>query len=478
MEEEEGQDKKAKTNRISNFVAGVKGRLGELRSHRFSIGALQALPFWIASLLTGLIAVLYTRLFGYAEHIFQRAYSFNSWSLLVLTPLSFLLAWLLVHKLAPAARGSGIPQVMAAIQLATPRHESRVRPLLNLKLAFVKVVSSVMMVLGGGAIGREGPTIQIAGSIFRQVNRWIPASWPRLSMQSFLLTGSAAGLAAAFNTPLGGMVFAMEELAKIHLRFFRTALFSAVIIAGLTAQALLGPYLYLGYPNVKGLPFTSYFTVALAAVLAGILGSLMCKGILALMRWKKKFSAGRQAIFVIAVGFVIALVAIFFNAGILGSGKEEMNTVLFTDNKSFGADMMLVRILGPILCFNTGAAGGVFAPSLAAGASVGAWFSGLFHLQGAEGNIVILSGMVGFLTGVTRTPFTSAILVLEMTDRHSVIFHLMLAALLSNLAGLLVDKHSFYDQLKQGYLEEALEYESEHPQPQLEAVASNKERIV
>lgn len=116
-----------------------------------------------------------------------------------------------------------------------------------------------------------------------------------------------------------------------------------------------------------------------------------------------------------------------------------------------------MRIFGPILSFNTGAAGGVFAPALGAGASVGSFLSGLFDMSGANANILILAGMVGFLTGVTRTPFTSAILVLEMTDRHSVIFHLMIAALVSNIAALLIDKHSFYEQLKHDYVKEVLE---------------------
>jgi H+/Cl- antiporter ClcA len=116
-----------------------------------------------------------------------------------------------------------------------------------------------------------------------------------------------------------------------------------------------------------------------------------------------------------------------------------------------------MRIIGPMLCFTTGAAGGIFAPSLAAGASIGSFIAGLFHLIGSNPNILILSGMVGFLTGVTRTPFTSAILVLEMTDRHSVIFQLMLAALVANIAALIVDKHSFYEQLKKGYIEASLE---------------------
>jgi H+/Cl- antiporter ClcA len=136
--------------------------------------------------------------------------------------------------------------------------------------------------------------------------------------------------------------------------------------------------------------------------------------------------------------------------------------MLFTNEKHISWHTMLLRMVGPIICFNTGAAGGIFAPALAAGASIGAFLSGLFQFADSNANILILSGMVGFLTGVTRTPFTSAILVLEMTDRHSVIFHLMLAALVSNIAALLVDKHSFYEQLKKGYMEDALRNETEN----------------
>ena len=204
---------------------------------------LVAIPFWIASLVTGLIAVLYTKLFGLSESVLQACLRWHDWSIFFLTPFCFFLAWGVVQLFAPNARGSGIPQVMAAIDLATPKYEQKIDKLLNFRVIIIKITSSLLMVLGGGAIGREGPTIQIAGSIFRLTNKIIPEAWPKLSRQSFILTGAAAGLAAAFNTPLGGVVFAMEELAKIHIRFFRTALFSAVIIAGLTAQGLRGPSL-------------------------------------------------------------------------------------------------------------------------------------------------------------------------------------------------------------------------------------------
>ena len=118
------------------------------------------------------------------------------------------------------------------------------------------------MALGGGVIGREGPTIQVAGSIFRKVNEWLPSWWPKVSKRNMIMTGAAAGLAAAFNTPLGGIVFAVEELTRTHISYFKTALFTAVIIAGLTAQALLGPYLYLGYPDVTNLSGSIFFGVS------------------------------------------------------------------------------------------------------------------------------------------------------------------------------------------------------------------------
>lgn len=443
----------------------LKARIGRRLTHlielapseRIKTNLQQALPFWTASLFVGLIAVGYTKLFGFTEGLLQQLLSWHQWTIFIATPLSFLTAWLLVQLLAPAARGSGIPQVMAAIDLATPKYEGKIHRLLSLRIAAVKIFSSAVMVFGGGAIGREGPTIQIAGSLFYVVYKWIPKTWSKLSNQGFILTGAAAGLAAAFNTPLGGVVFAMEELAKIHVRHFRTALFSAVIISGLTAQSLLGPYLYLGYPDVKVSRFAIFLGVAATAVLAGVLGSLMCKAILKVMKWKKTFNTTKTVLYLILSGLAIATTAYFLHDAVLGSGKELMNHLLFTQNKAAGWDTVVIRITGPIVCFNTGAAGGVFAPALAAGASVGAWLADLFHLVGANANLLILSGMVGFLTGVTRTPFTSAILVLEMTDRHSVIFHLMLAALISNIAALLVDKHSFYEQLKKGYVEEALQ---------------------
>jgi H+/Cl- antiporter ClcA len=434
-----------------------KWALDRIRNEKFRRNLLQAIPYWIASLLTGLVAVLYTRLFAWAEKGTAMIVHWHLWLLFIVTPACFLLAWWLVRRFAPYARGSGIPQVMASIELANPKYNSRVNQLLSLRIIFIKILSSLVMALGGGVIGREGPTIQVAGSIFRKVNEWLPKWWPRISKRNMIMTGAAAGLAAAFNTPLGGIVFAVEELTRTHISYFKTALFTAVIIAGLTAQGLLGPYLYLGYPDVGNLSGTIFFGVILVAIPAGLGGALMARGMLKLFQWKATFRSVRQHIwYIVGCALIIASLAFFVDGRVLGSGKGLMTTALFTPDKYNPWYLPLLRMAGSMFSFTTGGAGGVFAPALSIGASIGATISGWLHLAATNSNLLVLSGMVGFLTGVTRTPFTSAILVLEMTDRHNVIFHLMLAGMVASLVALPVDRHSFYDHLKYQYLREVI----------------------
>jgi H+/Cl- antiporter ClcA len=433
----------------------LKNIFDKINNEQLKTNILQALPFWVASLITGFAAVTYAKLFDLAEKANSRIFTLNHWLLFLITPACFVFAWWIVKRFAPFSRGSGIPQVMASIELATPKDQHKIDRLLNLKNILMKVISSLVMVFGGGAIGREGPTIQIAGSIFRYINKILPAWWPKISKRNMVMTGAAAGLAAAFNTPLGGIVFAVEELTRTHINNFKTAIFTSVIIAGLTAQAILGPYLYLGYPDVSHLTGSIFFWVAIVAIVTGILGGLLSKFILQIFRWKAKFRfSHHHLIYVLGCAIIIAGLAIFVNHNVMGSGKEMMTTALFTDEKYISWETPLLRIIGPLLSFTTGAAGGIFAPALSAGASVGSLMAGWIDLSAQNSNMLVLAGMVGFLTGVTRTPFTSAILVLEMTDRHNVIFHLMMAGMLASLSALIIDRKSFYDHLKLQYLNE------------------------
>jgi H+/Cl- antiporter ClcA len=447
---------------VINFLPPAKRILKQLfdriKSEKVKQNILQAIPFWVASLITGLVAVFYAKGFALAERFTTLIFHFHAWLLFIISPICFILSWWLVKRFAPYSRGSGIPQVMAAVELATPKHNEKIKKLLSLRIILIKLTSSFILVIGGGAIGREGPTIQIAGSIFRKVNELLPSWWARISKKNMIMTGAAAGLAAAFNTPLGGIVFAVEELTKMHISYFRAAIFTAVIIAGLTAQSFLGSYLYLGFPDVTNLSRFILAGVALVAIVAGLMGSSMAKLMWYILKWKEKFKTNfHHILYLLFCSLAIASIACFINENIMGSGKTLLTSTLFTADKYSHWYMPLLRMAGPLLSFTTGASGGVFAPALSAGGSIGSVISGWLQLSPSDTNLLILSGMVAFLSGVTRAPFTSSILVLEMTDRNNLILHLMLAGMVANFVSAVIDKHSIYDHLKNLYLRDITE---------------------
>ncbi|AZB28953.1 chloride channel protein [Chryseobacterium balustinum] len=435
---------------------GLKKSFDNIRNEQLKHNLLQAIPFWIGSVITGFFAVMYAKIFAWGENLLHFILDWHDWMIFIIAPIGFVLSWWLVKEFAPNAKGSGIPQVMAAVELANPKEHTKIRSLLSIKIIVFKIISSVILVIGGGAVGREGPTIQIAGSIFRKVNEYLPDWWPKISKKNMIMTGAAAGLAAAFNTPLGGIVFAVEELSKTHINYFKTALFTAVIIAGLTAQTLAGSYLYLGYPKTNDVSLMVMFPIILVGGIAGILASQLSVTMLKISDWKKRKLKNDRAnvLFLVGCALIIACISFFVSREVLGSGKEIMERVLFTQDKHEDWYVPILRMLGPALSFTSGGAGGIFAPALTAGASIGSVISGIIHLTPNETNVVILAGMVAFLTGITRAPFTSAIIVLEMTDRHSLIFHLMLAGMVSSLFSILVSRHSLYDVLKMNFLTE------------------------
>ena len=431
----------------------LKKSFDNIRNERLKENLLQAVPFWIGSIITGIIAVLYAQIFAFGEHTLNKILNWHLWMIFIIAPAGFVLSWWLVKKYAPFAKGSGIPQVMASVELANPKDNHLIHKLLSFRIIIIKILSSFVLVSSGGAIGREGPTIQIAGSIFRKVYEFLPAWWPKISKKNMILTGAAAGLSAAFNTPLGGIVFAVEELSKTHINYFKTALFTAVIIAGLTAQSFAGSYLYLGYPKTSDVTLWIMFPIIFTSGICGILSSQLSVAMLKINRLKKKLKTDfSNVVFLVICGLIVATIAYFINRDILGSGKDIIERVLFTDNKTEAWYVPILRMLGPALAFTSGGAGGIFAPALSTGASIGSVFANVMNLTDNETNVLILAGMVAFLTGITRAPFTSAILVLEMTDRHSLIFHLMLAGMMSSIFSVLISRHSLYEALKINFI--------------------------
>lgn len=405
----------------------------------------QNLPLWLASGVIGLVAVLYAEILHFGESTFLKFYQLNKAWVFVLAPVFFFLSYISVQKFAKYSNASGIPQVIAALNLPKKKSKRLIDQLLSVRIIVVKILSSFFMSLGGGVVGREGPTIQIAASILHVVNKIIPDSWPKISQKLMIITGGAAGLAAAFNTPLGGIVFAIEELSKNHIKVLRTTVFSAVIIAGFTAQTILGPYLVFGFPKVNPDGWSFFLVLLLVTLLCGIIGAYFGKIAFAVNAFKKKLTKRQQFIFGFLAVMAFATVVFYTNKDSVGAGNLLLDRLLFESNKIVEWYTVPARLFNGIISFTNGGAGGIFAPALSFGGSIGALVGGLFDFEAQQINMLVLIGMVAFLTAFTRSPFTCAILVLEMTDRHSVIFYMLVAAWGANLIANRIDPKSFYE---------------------------------
>lgn len=412
-------------------------KLEEIRSQ-----FLKLLPFWIAGSLTALIATMYAKLFALAESYSLQMYDkLDLWFILI-PPLFFFLSWILVHKYAPRANGSGIPQLMASIELLHSKKDRFVERLLGFRIIVIKIISSLLGVLGGGAIGREGPTLQISGSIFSLFTK----HWKFSEIQNksaFIMAGAASGLASAFNTPLGGIVYVVEELAKSHLNTFRTGVLHAVIFAGIISQMIMGPYLYLGFPKIadfNGMFVVQYILISSAAAIAVIVFSYLLKVLVKKRNELRKIRS--HLLIAIFSGLLFSLYAVFISKAALGPGKELLNHLLFSNESASLLDVVS-RFLGSLFTYANGGSGGIFAPTLSLGGSSGSYLDHLLNFN--IGPLAVLIGMTAGLAALTQSPLTSFILILEMTDRHRAIFPLMLAAIIGHGLSKLILKHSFYE---------------------------------
>lgn len=404
----------------------------------------------MAAVTVGVISSLYAKLFQQVSSWGFRLFEAHAFLSFIIAPTCFLIGWALVKYFAPTAGGSGIPQVLAAIELNPEKDKSVLERLLQLKVTGVKIVSSLFCLLGGGAIGREGPTLQISASIFHFIGNKTRKIWPDFDHKSWVIAGGAAGIASAFNTPLGGIVYAIEELSTAHFHKFKTVALSAVIIAGVSAQAIMGSYLYLGYPKVESATFNFLPVAIFVGLCSGTIGSLFGKVLFFSSSFiRQKVSEKKKFLIPIIAGLILACIYSLIGRNAIGSGGELNSQLLFGGTNQSSLALILARFASTLISYLSGCAGGIFAPSLAMGASIGAEISKFVGTD--HSTLTVLLGMTGFLAGVTHCPFTSFVLILEMTDHHSAIFPLMIVSLTAHAVARSIDRISFYEKAKAFY---------------------------
>ncbi|NBX67791.1 MAG: chloride channel protein [Proteobacteria bacterium] len=397
----------------------------ELRERPFFHG----IPYWTGAALVGIVAVIYSGAFSGCIFLVRTFYSSYPEWLFLTSPICFFLATWLVEKVAPAAGGTGIPQVIKALQVDSASNPNDVEYYLSLKVCLVVIFSSLLGVLGAGSLGREGPVVQIAACLFYYVGKRFSTIWPSNEHRSWILAGGAAGVAAAFNAPLAGVVFVLEELAQQHFHQFKSVVISAAIIGGVVSQWLSGKYLYFGYPKIGVVLLSSIPWALLVGVVCGVLAYPFHK--LLKINWRNKVPRYFQTrlMFAVLMGFVMAALANFVSPRSIGGGVAVVEDLLLEGERA-DFSLFFARFFGTIASHLSGCAGGFLAPALALGATIGSLFSTAIDYP--NHNLMVLVGMAAFLSAIVRAPFTAWVVVMEMTDRHQAIFPLMIASLVSH----------------------------------------------
>lgn len=411
-------------------------------------------PFAVFVLLSagiGFLSFIYAKIFQEANEVFKNLVTHHPTVLFVICPLGLVISFWMVRRFAPAASGSGIPQVVASLELnKIPDAKGAIglSKLVSKRVLTVKILSSLVANLSGAVIGREGPTIQLCSIFFVQGRSYFKSlrifSKIRLTNEAAIVTGAAAGLAAAFNTPLGGIMFAIEELSIGSLNDLRTKSILGVFIAGAVAQVFYGSYLFIGHPlDIEVLNFTKILVVFMFAAGMGALGAFAGKMYMAILLWRKRLSCKRQYLATFSVGLVWAVVIFFFGVEFSGSGVEGIKGYLLRNEHALTAHSSIIRYFSPIFFSISGVAGGIFAPSLSAAAEIASYFSSLFSYSQMQPMLILVS-MSAFLTGLIHAPLTSFILVFEMTDVRIATFPMLLSVITAYAVARMIGKESFY----------------------------------
>jgi H+/Cl- antiporter ClcA len=414
-------------NQQPDFVAALRDDLADWRQW---VGRAVVMAYAVAA---GLAVVAFTWL---SQHALDGFASLRAWQPLL--PLLWTPAWTAASawttlRFFPGATGSGIPQVMAALSPTVPvEHRSL---FVSLRLSLAKALLTAGGLFGGLAIGREGPSVQIAAGVMQHAERWLPRR-SAINHQGLLVAGGAAGIAAAFNAPLAGVMFAIEELTQKFEHRNSGLIIAAIVLSGLMAVSVFGNATYFGVIRVPRMGL-DYVLPALAVVLgAGLLGGLFSRLLYAsIVGGADRFSGWRRSHpihFAAACGLAIAIIGVVSGGSTFGSGYDYTQRLVAGHVDDVPLLYVTLRFVSTWLAVWSGVPGGLFAPSLAIGAGFGADVAVLLHLNQASAPLIAL-GMTAFLAAVTQAPITSFIIVMEMVDGHAMVLSLMAGALGASL---------------------------------------------
>lgn len=395
------------------------------------------LAFWGGGGAVGIVAVVMAFGAEWAQDLFHKLLALSPFLPLLVTPAGFALTAAATQYFFANAQGSGIPQALVARDLSDEDLRGR---LLSPRIALGKIIMMWIGIAAGGSIGREGPTVQVGASIMHVVGRL----WGR-QQSALILAGSAAGVAAAFNTPLGGVVFAIEEMSRSLERGVNGLILSAVIIAGIASLAVMGDYTYFGQARVSLDHSRDWIAIPFCGLACGLAGGVFSLLVVAVTTgrlgrftgWARRYPVR----FAAACGLLVALIGIVAGGTTFGTSYESARALVEGEDSTpmgFG----LLKLLATAASAVSGIPGGFFSPSLAVGAGLGADMAALF--PEVPLSAIVLLAMVAYFAGVVQAPITSFVIVAEMTDSYGMTVPLMIASLIGSGTAKLIGARPIY----------------------------------
>ena len=344
----------------------------------------------------------------------------------------------IIHFLAPEAKGHGVPEVMQSILLKG----GIIRP----RVAVVKAIASAVTIGTGGSVGREGPIIQIGSSLGSTVGQFFNIYGTRI--KTLVGCGAAAGIAAAFNAPIAGALFAVE----IILMDFAWARFSPIVISSVMATVIshnfesnLATFIVPPYQLVNPAELIFYFVLGL---LSGLVSYLFIRILYAFEHFFENNLKFPEYLQPALGGLIIGLIALYFPQ-IMGVGYDSINNALYGETIWYLALILIfVKIVATSFTLASGGSGGIFAPSLFIGAMLGCFFGTFVHqyfptITAAPGAYALVA-MGGLVAGTTRAPITAIIIVFELTNDYDIILPLMITCIISTILSSKLSRESIY----------------------------------
>lgn len=425
------------------------------------------------AVLAGLGALLFALFDRGASALSKTVWDAAPWAVFLIMPAGLALIIRLRDRVFPWTDGTGIPQVIAVLQSGPGELRDR---LLSVRVAVGKALLTGLGLFSLLSIGREGPTVQLGACFMHLAGNW--ARFPRhLVERGLIMAGGAAGVAAAFNAPIAGLVFAFEEIGRRFDKDNLGTIVRTVAVACIVCMVFLGDYFFYGridYDRLLPLEFLSpgpWGAVLLIGLAGGALGGLFAKVLLLAVPHVSRALRKNFLPLAVVIGLLCAALAWFSDGATLGTGYDQARALILQDSPLYLATLpaeeqealeavrekigpwyALQRATATILVLLTGIPGGLFDPSFSVGAGLGHLTAGWLAWSGASVQALILLWVVAYFSGVVQSPMTAFIILIEMTGAVGFTLPLGLASIVAYETSRRICPVALYEALAANFL--------------------------